>query len=75
MRNVLTTLSRASLALVLMLLTPLTFSSSSSSTVSAGLAENAACAAKGEAGPRCVPELDAVCSYGGTDLYDHYLDD
>ena len=70
MPNVLSSLGRITLALVLLVLTPLSFSGSSSEPV---LAENSACAAKGEEAA-CKPELDAVCTVGGSTVYDHYLD-
>lgn len=70
MSNVPTLLLRAGIACALMLLTPLTFATSTSSP---GLAENAACA-RGEDGPPCKPEVESVCTYGGSTVYDHYLD-
>jgi len=62
---------RTVLAFILMLLTPLTFSNSQTDP---GFVENGACAAKGEDDPQCRPELDAICTYGGSANYDHYLE-
>ena len=70
MSKALASLGRISLALVLLVLTPLSFSGTSSEPV---LSENSACAAKGEE-VNCKPELDAVCTSGGSTVYDHYLD-